>query len=105
MYTNERLLEEDEEVIETYLARLNGRAWGIAIGLVLGLGLFAATIILVLKGGPVVGPRLALLGQYFPGYSVTVSGSFIGFVYGFFLGFCAGRLFCWCYNAVASRTV
>jgi hypothetical protein len=42
MYTNERLLDEDEEVIETYLARLNGRAWGISIGLVLGLGLFAA---------------------------------------------------------------
>ena len=63
-------------------ARLNARAWGVAMGLLCGLGLFLATNILLLKGGPVIGPRLALLGVYLPGYKVTFGGSLIGLGYG-----------------------
>jgi hypothetical protein len=40
----------------------------------------------------VVGPNLALLGQFFFGYTVTLSGAFIGLVYGFVAGFIVGWL-------------
>jgi hypothetical protein len=74
--------------------RLNARAWGIAGGLVLGMGLLVATNILVLRGAPPgqeVGPHLALLRYFFPGYSVTFLGSLLGFVYGFVTGYALGR--------------
>ena len=69
------------------LARLNARAWGVAFGLVCALGLLAATLALVLKGGPVVGPHLGLLGIFLPGYSVTWTGGLVGFVYAFVIGY------------------
>ena len=87
--------------LERTLARIDGRAWGIATGLVFGLGLFAATIFLVLKGGAVVGPHLQLLGMFFPGYRVSVAGSLLGFVYAFVFGYALGRLLGVVYNAIA----
>jgi hypothetical protein len=83
------------------LLRLNARAWGIAMGLMFGLGLFVATNFLVLKGGEEVGPHLALLGAYLPGYSVTFIGSVIGFVYLFVIGYAFGRLIGEVYNRIA----
>ncbi len=88
---------EDVELSRA-IQRLNARAWGIAVGLLGGLGLFTATNVLVLKGGPTVGQHLSLLGQYFPGYSVTFLGSIIGFVYLFVLGYILGRLIGLVYN-------
>ena len=80
------------------ILRLNARAWGIAVGLLCGVGLFLATNVLVLRGGPNVGEHLSLLGQYFPGYSVTFVGSIIGFIYMFVLGYALGRLVGLVYN-------
>lgn len=80
------------------IQRLNERAWGIAMGMLLGTGLFIATNVLVLKGGPNVGQHLSLLGRYFPGYSVTFLGSIIGFVYCFVLGYIVGRMIGMVYN-------
>lgn len=80
------------------VARLNARAWGIAMGLLCGGGLFLATNILVVKGGPQVGQHLSLLRVYFPGYRVTFAGSLIGFVYAFVLGYALGRLVGLVYN-------
>lgn len=79
-----------DDVVLTRLLRLNARVHGLVAGLVLGLVIFAATNWLVLKGGPVVGPHLALLGQFFPGYRVTFTGSLVGLAYGFVTGFAAG---------------
>jgi len=84
--------------LRSAIARLNARAWGIAMGLLFGGGLFVATNILVLKGGAQVGPHLALLGVYFPGYRVTFLGSFVGFVYAFVVGYALGRLIGTVYN-------
>ncbi len=83
------------------LLRINARAWGIAVGLILGLGLFIATNVLILRGGEVVGPHLGLIGVYLPGYSVTFAGSLIGFIYMFVIGYGLGRLIGTIYNAVA----
>jgi hypothetical protein len=81
--------------------RLNARAWGIAFGLLGGLGLFAATIILVIKGGDNIGQHLQLLAIFFPGFRVTTAGAFVGFVYGFVAGYGIGRIIGAVYNRVA----
>jgi protoporphyrinogen oxidase len=78
------------EDLERVFAKLDRRAFGVAVGAVAGIALCLATIFLVVKGGPPVGPHLALLGQYFPGYRVTVAGSLLGLLYGFVAGFLLG---------------
>jgi hypothetical protein len=90
--------QDESQELKRTLARLNARAWGIAIGLLLGGGLFLATLILVVKGGPNVGQHLVLLRAYFPGYSVSVVGSFIGFIYAFVVGYALGRIIGSVYN-------
>jgi len=92
-------MQRNEEL--NTLLRLNARAWGIAIGLLLGLGLFIATAFLIVKGGPNVGQHLALIGEYLPGYGVTWGGAFIGFIYLFVIGYLIGRLIGGVYNALA----
>jgi len=83
--------------------RLNARAWGIATGLLLGGGLFLATIFLVIRGGPMVGQHLSMLRAFFPGYSVTWLGAFVGFVYAFVIGYGLGRIIGSVYNRLAFR--
>ncbi len=95
--------DQDRQVTQTLL-RLNARAWGIATGLLLGVGLFVATNVLVIKGGPTVGPHLALLSVYFPGYRVTFLGSFVGFMYAFVAGCALRRLVGALYNRLAGGT-
>ncbi|HUR27584.1 MAG TPA: hypothetical protein VM509_05310 [Planctomycetota bacterium] len=75
------------------LVRINARAWGVATGAVLGLGLFFATLILVWKGGTDVGANLGRLRNVLPFYTVSTGGAFLGLVYGFFIGYGLGRLF------------
>jgi len=91
-------MKPEDAALQDAMLRLNGRAWGIAIGLLFGFGLFAATNILVIKGGPQVGPHLALLSAYLPGYRVSFAGSLIGFVYLFVIGYGVGRLIGMAYN-------
>jgi hypothetical protein len=91
-------MPENEAELHRAIQRLNARAWGIAVGLLGALGLFVATNLLVLKGGPTPGAHLSLLGQYFPGYTVTFVGSLVGFVYMFVLGYMLGRLIGTVYN-------
>jgi hypothetical protein len=94
---NQLTLEEEQALRKTVL-RASEQGWGIAIGLLLGVGLFLATMVLVLKGGPNPGPHLGLLRIYFPGYSVTWIGAFIGFVYTFVIGYAIGRTIATIYN-------
>jgi hypothetical protein len=89
-----------EEELTRVFMRVDRVALGLATGVVSGAGLFVATLILWLKGGPVIGPTLGLLGQYFPGYSVTALGSLVGLFYGYVSGFVAGWLFAALRNAI-----
>ena len=73
------------------------------MGLLLGSGLFLATMFLVIRGGSNVGQRLGLLRIFFPGYSVTVLGAFVGFIYAFVLGYGLGRIIGSVYNRLAFR--
>lgn len=69
---------------------LDRTALGIAGGLLVGAALMIATLVLAVRGGSAIGPRLALLGQYLPGYRVTGVGSLVGLGYGFVTGFVVG---------------
>jgi hypothetical protein len=103
---SEELTEQEkalEKIVMTRLVRLSATVYGIVFGLVLGLCIFIATLWLVIRGGPVVGPNLALLGQFFLGYTVTYAGSIVGFVYGFITGFVIGFSIATVYNWIISR--
>ena len=100
----EKVTEHDlEEVLEGALTqvflKLDRVAMGLSVGMASGALLFLATLALVLKGGPMVGPTLGLLGQYFPGYTVTGPGSVLGLLYGFVSGFVVGWAFAFLRNA------
>ena len=91
-------LKDLDALVKVRMVRLNATIQGIAAGVIVGLGLFVATNWLVVKGGPVVGPNLALLGQFFVGYRVSFVGSLIGLAYGFVVGFIVGYLTARLYN-------
>lgn len=80
------------------LARLHARAWGVATGMLLGVGILVATLFLVIKGGENVGAHLGLLSIFMPGYSVSYGGAIIGFVYLFVVGYALGRVVSAVYN-------
>jgi hypothetical protein len=82
------------------IIRLEALVQGVVTGLICGLGVFVATNFLRLKGGTVVGPHLALLGQFFIGYDVTFRGSLIGLGWGAATGFVLGYLVSSLYNRV-----
>ena len=89
----------DDALIEAAFARLDPVALAVAIGSVAGVGLFVATAVLLLKGGPMVGRTLSLLGNYLPGYSADWGGAFIGLleagVGGLALGYSFAKLRNW----------
>jgi hypothetical protein len=98
---NEQLTPQEQRALLKTLARANEQGWGIALGLLGGLCLLLATLILVIRGGASPGPHLGLLAVYFPGYSVTGVGSLIGFVYGFVVGYAMGRTIAVIYNRLS----
>ena len=95
--------EEHDVLDDGYLIRLNGKAWGMTLGVVMGLGLALVTLILWIKGGESMGDMLGRLGQFLPWYNVSLLGALLGFVYFFILGNLLGRLVCSVYNWSASR--
>jgi hypothetical protein len=70
-----------------------GIAWGTVGGGLLAL----ASLVLVLQGKDIL--SLGLLGQFFPGYSVSWRGVFIGLLWGFGTGFALGYGFALVRNA------
>jgi len=92
-----------QEWIQQAFARYDPVALGVALGTVLGLGLFLATALLLLLGGEPVGPNLALLGSYFPGFEVSWRGAWLGLLEaaagGFVFGYALARLI----NGVVAR--
>jgi len=75
---------------------LQVRAFGFAVGVVWGIIILGATLVVALKGAG--GEHLGRLGLFYPGYRVTPLGSAIGFIWGLISGFLAGALMAWVYN-------
>ena len=68
-----------EELLRAAFSRYDPFALGTAVGVVAGLGLFAATVLGLLSRGAGEGaPLLSLLGNYLTGYSVTWRGAALG---------------------------
>jgi protoporphyrinogen oxidase len=82
-----------EELIASLFAKYDAVALGGALAILFGGGGFLATALLLLQGGEVIGPTLALLNNYFLGFFVSWSGALLllveagafGFVFGFTL--------------------
>lgn len=81
---------DEEEIIQMVFAKLDPLALGVAVGMVSGLAVFVATAILLIKGGPVVGPRLSLLGHFLLGFKMTWGGALVGCLEGGLAGFSIG---------------
>ncbi len=94
-----------EEFVEAAFARLDPLAMGASVGLVSSAGLIAASVILLLKQGPVVGPNLSLLANYLLGFEVSWTGLWIGAIEaaagGFMLGYVGASLRNWGITAYA----
>jgi hypothetical protein len=97
------LSELEEQQVRRAYERTSEQGWGLALGFLAALGLFIATIFLVMKGGENVGAHLSLLSVYLPGYSVSWAGAFIGAAYMFFLGYGAGRTIATIYNRIVPK--
>ena len=57
---SERLTPEEQQTLSKTILEANEQGWGIALGLLLGVGLLVATNVLVIKGGAYVGWHLRL---------------------------------------------
>lgn len=82
----------------TAFARMDKLAFAVALGVVAGLGTFLATLFLVFKGGETVGRNMQLLGEFFPGYTVSVEGAMVGFAYSFLWALLWGWTFAYLRN-------
>ena len=95
--------DRGELIVRAAFARFDVVALGIAMGCVGALALWAATAILLVKGAPpgvTVGPHLALLTNFLPGYNVSWPGSIVGLFYGFLIGLGFGVLIAMVWNIV-----
>lgn len=92
--------DQSELILERAVIRLNANILGLVLGIIGGLIIFLTTNFLLLKGGEVVGPHLALLRNFFPYYSVTFLGSIVGFFWALVFGYVAGFLIASVYNLV-----
>jgi hypothetical protein len=89
-------------LVNRTIARLRAGIVATVTAMVTGFGLFAATLWLVIKGGPNVGQNLSLLSAYYPGYTVTWIGSLVGLAYGALTGAVLGWCVAWFYNVLAN---
>lgn len=90
-------MPNDDQLLVQAFARIRPIPLGVSCGIPAGLVLCVATVVLLIKAafdppGTPVGPELALLGHFFPGYAVTWPGALLGAVYGFLSGFVIGVL-------------
>jgi hypothetical protein len=97
--TQPALSAEERELVRAAVVRIRARAMALVFAMVGGLGLFVATIWLVIRGGPNVGQHLSLLRSYFPGFEVTWAGGLVGFCYGALVGAVIG----WCIASIYNR--
>lgn len=83
-------------------APIDKRALGIAFGVVAGTGIALLTAAYL-----VVRPTLplSLLAHYFPGYSVSWGGLWVGLLWGLGVGYCAGWLLAFTRNMVIASWI
>jgi len=91
------MLNDAEEDVLDAAIRVNTIIMAVALGLLCGALLWLSTAILLLRGGHYVGKNLSLLSVFFPGYSVTWTGAWIGLLWGVICGALSGTVLYWSY--------
>ncbi len=76
--------------------KLNAKSLGLAGGVLWGVVMFIMTWLSMFTG--YASMWLAMMMDVYPGYDVSVVGSFIGLIYGFIDGFVGLFLIGWLYN-------
>lgn len=80
-------------ILQALFAKLDRNGMAAAMGTVFGLGLFLATAILLVNGAPSgisVGPHLAGLNTFLPGYTISWTGALVGGTYAALIGAAIG---------------
>ena len=93
----------EPEILRQAIVRLRSRVMALVCGLVGGTSLLLITVWHLLRSQARPALNLALLDNYFPGYSVSWPGALLGFVYGAVTGAVIGWLVSRLYNLVATR--
>jgi hypothetical protein len=88
----------DKAILMAAFARMDTVALAVAMGTILALVLYLATAVLLIRGGDDVGPHLALLGIYLPGYEVSWVGGLIGAAYFWLIGAVLGFAIAFLWN-------
>lgn len=74
------------------LVKFNAFWLGAIFAVLASVGLFIATVVLSITGGESIGPMLGQLHYFFPGYSVSFGGAFIGALWAAAFGFVIGEV-------------
>lgn len=82
--------------------KLDVKAFGLACGLVWGLGLFLLTWWIIAFEGAT--GDATFIGRLYRGYSITPFGSLIGLAWAFVDGLIGGLIFAWLYNLLAEKS-
>jgi hypothetical protein len=85
-------------------APLHKRAFGLAVGTASGLAVAGVTLLFIAAGRPEE-INLALLNQYFWGYTANWLGVLVGFWWGFLAGFVAGWFLAFCRNTAIAISI
>ena len=99
MATHLAQTESLEHALELAFAPLHKRAFGVAVGAAAAVFLFVLTVFHIAVQ-PEEAPNIALLSQYFYGYTVSWPGAVAGALWGFFTGYVAGWFLAFCRNVV-----
>lgn len=82
---------------------IDGHYLGLALGTIMAAGLMVTTSWLVFRGTAAESIHALLLGNYMPGYSVSIAGGLIGAIELFGVVYLVCLLFGWIYNRIAMR--
>jgi hypothetical protein len=96
--------DELPPTVRLAFAPLHKRALGMAVGIASGTCLSLLTLFETLRQPEGQSP-LALLSQYFAGYTVSVTGAFVALLWGFATGFIIGWFLAFCRNLVVAASI
>ena len=82
---------------------LNAKNFGLAGGIIWGASMLVLTWISM--GTGYASQFLNFVGTIYPGYSISMAGSFIGLIYGFIDAFIGLFLLIWLYNWLEKKKI
>jgi len=81
--------------------KLNVKAFAFTCGIIWGFGLLLLTWWIILFEGATGEPTI--IGLVYRGYTISVAGSIIGFLWALVDGLIGGAIFAWLYNLISAR--